>query len=85
MISPRMARLLMKHKIVNYFRYVDILMIFDPNHSNIDAILDDFNALHPNLQFTAEVEENNTISYFRFMVPCITYQYLINQHDAAGQ
>ena len=23
--------------------------------------------------------------FFRFMVPCITYQYLINQHDAAGQ
>ena len=25
------------------------------------------------------------ISNFRFMVPCITYQYQINQHDAAGQ
>jgi len=59
-----MARLSMKHEIINYFRYVeDILIIFDPTHSSIQAILDDFNALHQNLQFTAELEENNTISY----------------------
>jgi len=59
-----MARLSMKHKIINYFRYVDdILIIFDPNYSSIQAILDDFNALHRNLQFTAELEENNTINY----------------------
>ena len=29
--------------------------------------------------------EANLFLSFRFMVPCITYQYLINQHDAAGQ
>ena len=32
-----------------------------------------------------ELNENDTYRYFRFMVPCITYQYSINQHDAAGQ
>jgi hypothetical protein len=59
-----MACLSKKHRIVNYFRYVDdILMIFDPNHSSIQAILDDFNALHQNLQFTAEMEDNNTLNY----------------------
>jgi hypothetical protein len=59
-----MACLSKKHRIVNCFRYVDnILLIFDPNHSSIQAILNDFNALHQNLQFTAEVEENNTINY----------------------
>ena len=53
-----------KHKIINYFRYVDdILIILDPTHSSIQAILDDFKALHQNLQFTAELEENNTINY----------------------
>ena len=59
-----MARLSMKHKIISDFRYVDnILMIFDLNHSSIQTILADFNTLHPNLQFTAEMEENNTIKY----------------------
>ena len=58
------ARLSKKHKIINYFRYADdILIIFDPNHSGIQNILADFNTLHPNLQFTAEMEENKTINY----------------------
>ena len=59
-----MTRLSMKHKIINYFRYIDdILIIFDPTYSSIQVFLDDFNALHQNLQFTAEMEENNTINY----------------------
>jgi len=53
-----------KHKIINYCRYVDdILIIFDPNHSDIQTILNDFNALHPKLQFTAEIEEDYTLNY----------------------
>jgi len=53
----------MKHKI-NFFRYVDdILKIFDHSHSSIQTILANFNTLHPNLQFTAEMEENNMINY----------------------
>ena len=34
-----------------------------PNHTNIQAILDDFNAIHPKLWFTAEVERDNTLNY----------------------
>jgi len=59
-----MERLSKKHKTINYFRYVDdILIIFDPNHSDIQSILADFNTVQPNLQFTAEMEENKTINY----------------------
>lgn len=57
-----------KHSIGDYFRYVgDILIIFYPNHANIQAILEDFNAIHPSLQFTAEMEANNTINYLDFL------------------
>jgi len=35
----------------------DILLIFDSNHTNIQMIHEDFNALHPKLQFTVEAEE----------------------------
>jgi len=41
----------------------DILLIFDPNHTSIEMILDDFNALHPKLQFTAEAERDHTLNY----------------------
>jgi hypothetical protein len=59
-----MAQLSTKHKIMNYFRYVDdILIILYPNHSSIQAILADFNTLHPKLKFTAEAENDYTINY----------------------
>jgi hypothetical protein len=53
-----------KYKIINYCRYVDdIILIFDFNHSNIQEILDDFNSLHPKLQFTAETEKDHTSNF----------------------
>jgi hypothetical protein len=60
----RLARLSTEHKIVNYFPYVDdILLIFDSSHTDIQTILDDFNTVHPKLKFTAEMEVNNMINY----------------------
>jgi hypothetical protein len=49
---------------INYCRYVDdILIIFDSNYSNIQEILDDFNSLHPKLQFMAETEKDHTLNF----------------------
>jgi hypothetical protein len=51
----------MKHKLVNYFRFVDdILLIFNINKTNIQSIY--FYTLHPNLKFTAEIEHDNAIN-----------------------
>jgi hypothetical protein len=59
MEHSHLPHLTYKHKIVNYCRYVDdILLIMDSNHSNKQDILDDFNSLHPRLQFTAETEKD---------------------------
>jgi len=53
-----------KHKIINYCRYVDvILLIFDSSHTCIQKILDNFNSLHPKLRFTAETEKDHTLKY----------------------
>jgi hypothetical protein len=61
--NTHLAWLSQKHKIINYFRYVDdILLIFDPDHTDIQIILTDFNTLHPNLLFTAESERDNIIN-----------------------
>jgi len=58
-----------KHRIYNYHCYVDdILLIFDSNHTNNQNILDDFNAIHPNLKFTAETETNNSINYLHVTI-----------------
>jgi len=53
-----LIRLTHKHRIINYCRYVDdILLTFDSSHTDIQKILDDFSSLHPKLQFTAETEK----------------------------
>jgi hypothetical protein len=62
--NTHLAYLAQKCRITNYFRYVDdILLSFNPNHTDIQAILTDFNSLHPKLHFTAEIEQNNTLNY----------------------
>jgi hypothetical protein len=63
------ANLTNKHSIVNYFRYVDVILItFDSNQTNIQALLKDFNAIHHNIQFTEEMEANCTINYLVFYI-----------------
>jgi hypothetical protein len=58
------SHLIHKHKIINYCRYVaDILLIFDSNHTNIQKIMNNFNFLHPKLQFMAETEKDHTLNY----------------------
>ena len=58
-----------KHKIKNYVWYVaDILLIFDVNHTNIQAILEDINTLHLNVHFTADIEQNNVINYLDIFI-----------------
>jgi len=53
-----------KHRIINYCPYVDdILLIFNSNHTSIQMILDDLNAQHPKLQFTAEAERDHTLNH----------------------
>jgi len=53
-----------KLKLLNYFRYVDdILIIFDSQHTDINKIANEFNTLHPNIQFTEETEKHNRINY----------------------
>jgi len=41
----------------------NILLIFDSNNTCILNILNDFNALHPNIKFTLEREENLALIY----------------------
>ena len=61
--NSHFAYLAQKHRIINYFLYVDdILLIFYPNHTDIQAILTDFNSVHPKLHFIAEIDQNNTLN-----------------------
>jgi hypothetical protein len=57
-------RILRKHNIEGYFRYVDdILIIYDLQSTNIENMLIEFNNIHKNIQYTREDETNNTINF----------------------
>jgi hypothetical protein len=44
-----LPRLTQRHKLTNYFRYVDdIFLIYDSSYTDIQDILDDFNSIYPN-------------------------------------
>jgi hypothetical protein len=59
-----LAHLVHKHNIINYCRYDEnTCLIFDSNNTCIQNILNNLNALHFNLQFTAEIEENQALNY----------------------
>ena len=62
--DTHLTLLLDKHNISAYFRYMDdILIIFDSRHTDIINLQEDFNTLHPNMNFTAEPESNNQINF----------------------
>jgi hypothetical protein len=53
-----------KHRVINCFWYVDdILLIYDANHTDIHSILNDFNAIHQKMRFTAETETDKKLNY----------------------
>jgi hypothetical protein len=55
--------LLIKHKVEDYFRYVDdILVMYKEDNTNVYKMLDDFNNLAPTMKFTLEDEQNNKIN-----------------------
>jgi len=57
-------KILTKHSIKVYFRYVDdILIIYDIHQTNIEDVLLEFNKLVPKLKFTIEKEENQKINF----------------------
>ncbi|PNF33207.1 hypothetical protein B7P43_G11691 [Cryptotermes secundus] len=61
--------ILIKHQIIAYFRYVgDILIIYDPNKTNIIHTLNEFNKAQPTINFTMEKEEHQSISFLDLVI-----------------
>jgi len=62
--STKIYDILMNHNIEGYFRYLDdILVVYNESKSDINYILDRFNKLTPQLEFTLERETNRRINF----------------------
>jgi hypothetical protein len=47
--------ILKKHNITDYYRYfVDILIIYHEDYTDVDNTLNKFNPIHPNIQYSIE-------------------------------
>ena len=56
-----------KYNILGYFRYVDgILIIYGSLNIDIHSVLNEFNKIQPQIQYTMECETNNTLHYLDF-------------------
>jgi hypothetical protein len=65
-----------RHKIINYFRYVDnILLIFDSIQTNLQAILDDFNAPHSKIAFYGRSGKRSHSELSRHLLSQNPYKY----------
>jgi hypothetical protein len=56
-------QILTKHQIIDYYRYVDNLIVYNELHKNIENALLDFNIVHPKIKFTMEKETHDSINY----------------------
>jgi hypothetical protein len=61
--------LLIKHQVEGYLRYVDILVLYREDKTNIHELLEDFSNLAPTMKFTLEKEQNNRINFLDITVP----------------
>jgi hypothetical protein len=57
-------KILQKYHILDYYRYVDdILIIYNESYTDIKNALNDFNSIHPNIQYTLQKQTNNKLHY----------------------
>jgi hypothetical protein len=62
-------RILQKHRIIDYYRYVDdILIVYNTHLTNIDDTITEFNQVHPKLKFAIKKEVNNQINYLHLTI-----------------
>jgi hypothetical protein len=60
----QILHVLTKHNILNYFRYIDdIVIIYDKRRTNINNVLFKFSNLYKTLQFTVEEGNPDKINY----------------------
>ena len=62
MENTKIYDILVKHGIIRYFGYVDILIFYKDKITDIHKVLDLSNEVSPTLSFTIEEEENNSFN-----------------------
>jgi nucleoside-specific outer membrane channel protein Tsx len=71
------VNILQKHDIIDYYRYVDdVLTVYNEDNTNIDNTLNDFNSIHPNIQYTIEKQKDNTLNYLDISIEYVDNNFV---------
>lgn len=77
--------ILITNYILGYFRSVDrILIVYDYATTDINSVLDAFEHVHPNLNFTIELANNNKMNYLHLTISrqCDTPEFSVFRKSA---
>jgi hypothetical protein len=65
----QIVNILAKYNVIAYHRYVDdILIVYNSDNINIEHLLSKFNGLHPDMQFTIEMETEIRLNFLDIAV-----------------
>ena len=71
----------LQKNVAHDFRYdLRILLIYDSHHTNINNIQSDFNKIHQNMKFTAEMESDNRINFLDTTIHRTPTNWVISIH-----
>jgi hypothetical protein len=71
--------ILQKHHITDYHRYGDdILIIYNEDCTNIDNTLQEFNLVHPNIQYTIQKQTNNKLNFLEITIKNMHNRFTFN-------
>ena len=57
---------------IQYFRYIDDILIIYPNKYNITSLIQKLNKVEPSIIFTAELEKDNALPFLDVLIKKIT-------------
>jgi hypothetical protein len=65
----KITKILNKHQIIYYYRYVDdILILYNTHTANIENTLTEFNIIHPKIKFSIEKETHDKLNYLNLAI-----------------
>jgi hypothetical protein len=73
------VKILQKHNIIDYYRYVDdVLIIYNSECTNIQDTMQDFNNIHPRIQYTMEMQVDRKLNYLDITIEIIDNSFSFN-------
>jgi hypothetical protein len=72
--------ILLQYNVTGYFRYVDILIIYNTDTTNVYNLLNSFNNVMPTMNFTLEEEKDNKTNFLDITISKENHSFSFNMY-----